>query len=96
VGITGLIGLKHIVIIVITIIIKIMAALKPDFIYLYSSYLLLLLVLAKPAIIAAGISHTRLTACPNVPAKNHTGPFCFCAQFLPVSSYAGLIFFGIE
>ena len=37
-----------------------------------------------------GMLHLRVADPPKVPAKNHTDPFWFCAQFLPVVSMAGL------
>jgi hypothetical protein len=39
------------------------------------------------------ITHSLITVeLATVPAKNHTGPLCPRAQFLPVSSFAGLLF----
>ncbi len=40
--------------------------------------------------------HCLITSFPKEPGMNHTGPFWFTVQYLPVSSYAGWISFGME
>src|SRR5262245_40292331 len=44
----------------------------------------------------AGIVQVRSSLPPEVPGKNHTGPFCPIAHFSPVSSPTGLLSSGME
>ena len=41
--------------------------------------------------LSAGTVQLRVAEPPVVPARNHTGPFCFTAQSAPVASVTGLL-----
>src|SRR5690349_21500782 len=48
--------------------------------------------------LSLGILHLRsaLYVLPDVPARNHTGPFCPSPQYLPVSSIRGFLSLGTD